>query len=125
MNVRQLYITSYESLQAWNLWKEGKPLEFLDQSIVDSCSENEVSRCMHIGLLCVQENPEVRPTMTTIVLMLNSYSVTLPVPQKPAFCIGTETDMPTEELRSKESRSRSTPLTISVNEMSVSEFYPR
>ena len=37
-----------------------------------------------MGLLCVQENPVHRPTMATIVLMLNSYSAILPPPQPPA-----------------------------------------
>ncbi|EXB50923.1 Cysteine-rich receptor-like protein kinase 25 [Morus notabilis] len=70
---------------AWELWKEGTPLELLDPTIRHSFPRNEVMRCIHMGLLCVQENPALRPTMATIVLMLNSYSVTLPVPQQPAF----------------------------------------
>ena len=45
-------------------------------------------RCIHIGLPCVQESVINRPTMTMIVLILNSYSITLPVPSQPAFlCI--------------------------------------
>ncbi|PON41047.1 Cysteine rich receptor like kinase [Parasponia andersonii] len=69
---------------AWELWKERTPLELLDPTIRHSFSRNEVTRCIHIALLCVQENPALRPTMTTIILMLNSYSVPLPVPQLPA-----------------------------------------
>ncbi|EXC56452.1 hypothetical protein L484_000344 [Morus notabilis] len=42
-------------------------------------------RCIHIGLLCVQENVEQRPTMNSVVLMLTSHSMTLPVPSRPAF----------------------------------------
>ncbi|PON88141.1 Cysteine rich receptor like kinase [Trema orientale] len=110
---------------AWKIWKEGTPSEFLDPTIVDSYSENEVSRCIHMGLLCVQENPEMRPTMATIVLMLNSYSVTLPVPQQPVFSGITETDIPIGDLKSKKSTSGSTPLMISVNEASITELYPR
>ncbi|KAL5579010.1 hypothetical protein UlMin_011452 [Ulmus minor] len=69
----------------WEHWRKGTPLELLDPTIRHSCSRNEVIRCIHMGLLCVQENPTLRPTMVTIVLMLNSYSVTLPLPQQPAF----------------------------------------
>lgn len=99
-------------------------MEFLDPTIADSYSENEVSRCIHIGLLCIQENPEARPTMATIVLMLNSYKVTLPVPQQPVFYSRTETDMAVNELKTKESTSGSAPLK-SVNETSITELYPR
>jgi hypothetical protein len=44
-------------------------------------------RCIHIGLLCVQENIAYRPTMTSIVQMLNCHSSSLPPPARPAFRI--------------------------------------
>ena len=46
---------------------------------------NEVTRCIHIALLCVQDNPNDRPMLSTIILMLASNTVTLPVPQLPGF----------------------------------------
>lgn len=48
-------------------------------------SITEVMRCIHSGLLCLQEFVTDRPTMGMIVLMLNSYSITLPVPSQLAF----------------------------------------
>ena len=45
-------------------------------------------RFIHIGLLCVQENAESRPTMASIVRMLNANSFTLPRPSQPAFYSG-------------------------------------
>ena len=45
----------------------------------------EIIRYIHIGLLCVQENVADRPTMASVVLMLSSYSITLPTPSKPAW----------------------------------------
>ena len=42
-------------------------------------------RCIHIGLLCVQENVADRPTIGSVVLMLDNYSITLPIPLEPAF----------------------------------------
>ncbi|KAL5839824.1 hypothetical protein ACOSQ4_012432 [Xanthoceras sorbifolium] len=41
-------------------------------------------KCIHIGLLCVQESVSDRPTMASVVIMLNSNSLTLPAPSKPA-----------------------------------------
>jgi hypothetical protein len=43
------------------------------------------SLILDIGLLFVQENEVDRPTMASVVYMLNSYSTTLPVPSPPAI----------------------------------------
>ncbi|KAK4858597.1 hypothetical protein QYF36_019015 [Acer negundo] len=68
---------------AWKHWRDDTPMQLLDSNLIDSYSRNEVMRCIHMGLLCVQEDPASRPTMATVVLMLNSYSVTLPLPKQP------------------------------------------
>ncbi|WJX14811.1 hypothetical protein P8452_05022 [Trifolium repens] len=90
---------------AWKLWKNGTPLELVDQTVIESYTPNEAIRCIHIGLLCVQEDPEDRPTMATIVLMLDSYTVTLPVPKQPAFFLhsGSVPNMPTIQISQSES----------------------
>ncbi|XP_024982403.1 cysteine-rich receptor-like protein kinase 10 [Cynara cardunculus var. scolymus] len=70
---------------AWHKWKKGEPLEILDPNMVDSSSNNEVLHCINIALLCVQEDAELRPSMASVVIMLNNYSVALPLPQNPPF----------------------------------------
>ncbi|XP_038688644.1 cysteine-rich receptor-like protein kinase 10 [Tripterygium wilfordii] len=110
----------------WKHWREGTPLELLDATLTDSHSRTEVMRCIHIGLLCVQEDPVDRPTMETIVLMLNSYSVSLPLPQEPAFFHQTRTVPSFKGLDSNQSTSKSESLPpFSVNEASITEVYPR
>ncbi|KAL7213350.1 hypothetical protein ACSBR2_015964 [Camellia fascicularis] len=52
---------------AWKLWRNKRPLELIDSSLEGSYSRNEVIRCIHIGLLCVQEDPNVRPSMATLL----------------------------------------------------------
>ncbi|KAL5774740.1 hypothetical protein ACOSP7_012297 [Xanthoceras sorbifolium] len=69
---------------AWKLWRDGTALNLVDPTLRSS-SRTEMIRCIHIALLCVQENAADRPTMASVLLMLNSYSVTLPVPSEPAF----------------------------------------
>ncbi|KAK3118381.1 hypothetical protein QOZ80_9BG0698240 [Eleusine coracana subsp. coracana] len=49
---------------AWSLWKDGNTKNFIDSSIVESCILDEASQCIHIGLLCVQDNPNARPLMS-------------------------------------------------------------
>ncbi|OMO64898.1 hypothetical protein COLO4_31710 [Corchorus olitorius] len=109
----------------WKHWKDGTPLEVLDPTLRDSYSRNEVMRCIQIGLLCVQEDPIDRPTMATIVLMLNSYSVSLPMPNEPAFYLHSRTEgrVPGKGLESDQSTSQSMPR--SVNEASITELDPR
>ena len=45
----------------------------------------DILRCIHIGLLCVQEFARDRPTMATVTSMLNSEIVDLPPPKEPAY----------------------------------------
>ncbi|XP_068639435.1 receptor-like serine/threonine-protein kinase SD1-8 isoform X2 [Aristolochia californica] len=73
---------------AWRLWREGKGSELMDSSIDISSSMSTVLRCVQVGLLCVQERAEDRPTMSTVVLMLGSDNLPLPPPKQPGFCTG-------------------------------------
>ncbi|XP_024024073.1 cysteine-rich receptor-like protein kinase 25 isoform X2 [Morus notabilis] len=57
---------------AWQLWNEGKALELMDPVLKTSCPANEFLRNMQIGLLCVQEEPLIRPTMSSVAMMLKS-----------------------------------------------------
>ncbi|KAL9818316.1 putative cysteine-rich receptor-like protein kinase 28 RLK-Pelle-DLSV family [Arabidopsis thaliana] len=70
----------------WRCWREDIILSVIDPSLTTG-SRSEILRCIHIGLLCVQESPASRPTMDSVALMLNSYSYTLPTPSRPAFAL--------------------------------------
>ncbi|XP_031276352.1 G-type lectin S-receptor-like serine/threonine-protein kinase At4g27290 [Pistacia vera] len=69
---------------AWRLFNEERFIELIDESVKDSCNIAEVLRSVHVGLLCVQQSPEDRPSMSTVVLMLSS-DIALPQPKKPGF----------------------------------------
>jgi hypothetical protein len=75
-------------MQTWKLWCEGKSLESIDPIHKESYIESEVMKCIHIGLLCVQQDAADRPTMSTVVLMLGSDTMPLPKPKQPAFSVG-------------------------------------
>ena len=72
--------------QAWRLWNEGNALELIDTSLLGSYPQSEALRCIHIALLCIQQLPEVRPSMSTVVLMLASQTA-LPQPKQPGFFV--------------------------------------
>ncbi|CAL5393077.1 unnamed protein product [Camellia sinensis] len=69
---------------AWRLYKEGRSLELIDEALWDSCYLTEVLRSIHVGLLCVQQSPEDRPSMSSVVLMLVGER-TLPQAKQPGF----------------------------------------
>uniref|UniRef100_A0A7N2MBI3 non-specific serine/threonine protein kinase n=2 Tax=Quercus lobata TaxID=97700 RepID=A0A7N2MBI3_QUELO len=72
---------------AWKLWKEGKALDLMDQTIRETCNADEFLRCVNVGLLCVQEDPSDRPTMSNVVFMLGSETATLPTPKQPTYVV--------------------------------------
>ncbi|CAN1220404.1 G-type lectin S-receptor-like serine/threonine-protein kinase At4g03230 [Linum perenne] len=69
----------------WECWKEEKAMEVMDQSLSETCVANEFMRCVNVALLCVQEDPNDRPTMANIMSMLGSETTSLSRPKEPAF----------------------------------------
>ncbi|CAI9773319.1 unnamed protein product [Fraxinus pennsylvanica] len=108
---------------AWKLWRDGRPLDLIDPTLKDSFNKNEMIRCMQIGLLCVQEDVDERPNMTSVILTLNSYSATLVVPREPAFFFGSS--IRSIPMGPESDKSTSTSIALSTNEASISELYPR
>lgn len=76
---------SATNLQAWEAWDQGTVNELLDRSVAEPKPEIlfELERCVQIGLLCVQQSPEHRPTMAAVVTMLNNNSSQIPPPKTP------------------------------------------
>ena len=74
--------------QAWRSWRDGTASTLIDLTM-SSTSIRDMMRCIHIGLLCVQEDLNDRPTMASVVLMLSSSTITLAVPSEPAFFMHT------------------------------------
>ncbi|KAL6614363.1 hypothetical protein ACP70R_036633 [Stipagrostis hirtigluma subsp. patula] len=71
---------------AWSLWNEGKSLELVDELLNGSFDSDEVLKCIRVGHLCVQENPDDRPLMSQVLLMLaTTDAASLPTPKQPGF----------------------------------------
>uniref|UniRef100_J3MZW6 Protein kinase domain-containing protein n=2 Tax=Oryza brachyantha TaxID=4533 RepID=J3MZW6_ORYBR len=101
------------SIYAWNLWNEGKAKNMIDSSIVANCLPDEVMLCIHVGLLCVQENLNDRPLMSSVVLILENGSNSLPVPNRPAYFA--QRDIEIEQPREDTQNSNNT-ITLTVVE---------
>ncbi|XP_024037994.1 G-type lectin S-receptor-like serine/threonine-protein kinase At4g27290 [Citrus clementina] len=89
---------------AWNLWNKGMPWQLIDACYQESCNPDEVIRCIHISLLCVQHHPEDRPSMPSVILMLGSDSV-LPQPKQPGFLVDRKSTGPDSSSSKPESSS--------------------
>ncbi|KAK7331836.1 hypothetical protein VNO80_28577 [Phaseolus coccineus] len=68
---------------AWHLWNEHRAMELVDPCIRNSSPKSRALRCIHIGMLCVQDSAAQRPNMSAVVLMLESEATTLPTPTQP------------------------------------------
>lgn len=58
--------------QAWKLYKDDQLLQLMDPAIKQECVEKEVDQFLKVGLLCVQEMPNLRPPMSRVVEMLST-----------------------------------------------------
>ncbi|KAG7552830.1 PAN/Apple domain [Arabidopsis thaliana x Arabidopsis arenosa] len=69
---------------AWESWCETKGVSIIDEALCGSYPVKEVMRCVHIALLCVQDHPKDRPTISQIIYMLSNDN-NLPIPKQPTF----------------------------------------
>ncbi|XP_041025862.1 G-type lectin S-receptor-like serine/threonine-protein kinase At1g11330 [Juglans microcarpa x Juglans regia] len=86
----------------WKMWNANKIAALVDPKISEPCFEVEILRCIHVGLLCVQDFAKDRPTVSIAISMLKSEIVNLPRPKQPAF---TATQIATETTTSQCNRS--------------------
>ncbi|KAM4103078.1 hypothetical protein ACJW30_06G052500 [Castanea mollissima] len=79
---------------AWRLWMEDKAMQLIDKSLCNMCTlSDQVLRSIHVGLLCVQQRPEDRSDVSSVILMLSS-EISLPKPSQPGFYM--EKTLPTK-----------------------------
>ncbi|KAK1375182.1 Cysteine-rich receptor-like protein kinase 41 [Heracleum sosnowskyi] len=108
---------------AWKNWQQGDASNVID-AILKNSSEStpEITRCIHIALLCVQENVEERPTMASVVLLLNSPSLTLEIPSQPAFFMRSSGGSRVNDISNK---TKYNSMDSSMDLASITELYPR
>ncbi|KAK7257030.1 hypothetical protein RIF29_30709 [Crotalaria pallida] len=76
---------------AWELWNMGESLKLMDPSLNDTFVHDEVQRCIHVGLLCVEHYAKDRPNMLDIISMLTNKSAAVTIPRGPAFYVRRQT----------------------------------
>lgn len=107
-------------MQIWEHWTMKTAMEIIDPYLLGDSSQDEILRCLHIGLSCVQEDPKDRPTMSTISIMLDSNTIPSKAPSRPGFYI----EMSGNDIRvNNESTSKS--VAMSPNELTITDPEPR
>ncbi|KAF3784791.1 Cysteine-rich receptor-like protein kinase 10 [Nymphaea thermarum] len=103
---------------AWNLWCKGRVTDLIDPVLGESAPRSQIIKCVHLGLLCIQEDPASRPTMSEIIHMLGSDSQILPSPQQPPLFFSSTMSNCSDSMTSK----RDYPISGSTNSESLSEL---
>ncbi|KAM0008397.1 putative non-specific serine/threonine protein kinase [Helianthus debilis subsp. tardiflorus] len=127
---RNMMILYWSVVDVWRSWRKGEVSDIIDQTLKSgSSSIDDIIKVIHIGLLCVQESVVDRPTMASIIHMLDSFSIVLPEPAEPAYFrpnnIYPEMSLLQEYGSSSGSNSKSRLSQNTVNEASISDFAPR
>ncbi|CAK9157651.1 unnamed protein product [Ilex paraguariensis] len=99
---------------AWLLWNQDRALELIDECLRNSFVEFQMQRCIHVGLLCVQQLPQDRPEMSSVVFMLGNEGLVLPQPKQPGFFSGRSSNDQDVVSRSEEFFSRGDTETITI-----------
>ncbi|MBA0759212.1 hypothetical protein Gotri_022132, partial [Gossypium trilobum] len=87
---------------AWNLWTSNREMDLIDP-MLEEVPTRLALRYVNIGLLCIQETADDRPTMSDVVSMLSNESLDIPPPKQPASVNATsmEKDMLVQQRRSE------------------------
>ncbi|KAL5731452.1 hypothetical protein ACHQM5_004177 [Ranunculus cassubicifolius] len=76
---------------AWTLYENNHETELVDPR-VSSFNKEEACRMLQVALLCTQDSPLMRPSMSEVVAMLTGQNKLTPVVEKPYFLSDTEFD---------------------------------
>ncbi|XP_071716897.1 cysteine-rich receptor-like protein kinase 2 [Rutidosis leptorrhynchoides] len=77
-------------ITTWKHFQEKTVDQIFDPNLMmhifpNSNYRKEVVKVVHVGLLCTQEDPSLRPTMSTVLKMLAKDDEPLPAPSNPPF----------------------------------------
>lgn len=73
------------SLQAYKLYKKQQALEIMDPALASSADPKQIAMCIHMGLLCVQSDPQLRPDMSRVIMIISKNLGALEEPSRPGY----------------------------------------
>ena len=87
-------------------------MELMD-TLMENVPASEMLKCIQVGLLCVQKRPEERPSISSVLFMLDSENASLPQPKQPGF-YNERSLIDTDSSSSMNKRNISNGLTVTV-----------
>ncbi|MCO5608241.1 hypothetical protein L7F22_062447 [Adiantum nelumboides] len=66
VGTEQWYLPRFAAL----LWKEGRIVQLVDKRLESVYDEEQVRRMIHVAFLCIQRDPNLRPTMARVFQMI-------------------------------------------------------
>ncbi|XP_040379829.1 cysteine-rich receptor-like protein kinase 2 [Oryza brachyantha] len=109
----------------WKHYNAGALMELLDPNLREQCTEEEALKVFHVGLLCAQASPNLRPPMWKVVEMLGSRDKELPRPTQPPFINIKGSNAKSDSSGSSSLHSNSDKSPFSLNQLSVSGVQAR
>ncbi|CAN6326580.1 unnamed protein product [Urochloa humidicola] len=105
----------------WKHYNAGTLMELLDPNLREQCSSEEALQVFHVGLLCAQASPNLRPPMWKVVEMLSGRANVLPRPTQPPFIdVKGPSNAKTDSSASTSLLTNSDRSPFSLNQLSVS-----
>ncbi|EEE62217.1 hypothetical protein OsJ_17004 [Oryza sativa Japonica Group] len=108
----------------WKHYNEGTLMELLDPNLQEQCTEEGALKVFHVGLLCAQASPNLRPPMWKVVEMLGSRNNELPRPTQPPFINIKGSNAKSDSSGSSSLKSSSDKSPFSLNQLSGSQNNP-
>uniref|UniRef100_A0A803N951 non-specific serine/threonine protein kinase n=1 Tax=Chenopodium quinoa TaxID=63459 RepID=A0A803N951_CHEQI len=91
---------------ARKLWNAGTISELFDPSLGNNCPRTEILRCIQVGLLCVQDDPPSRPTMESVLLILQNNSSDIQFPPRHS-AVSSDTNVQSDHITGEQGQFRS------------------
>ncbi|KAK1419994.1 hypothetical protein QVD17_29485 [Tagetes erecta] len=113
---------------AWNHFQQNKAEEIFDPNLMmhlytHTNYQKEAIKAIQVGLLCTQEDPSLRPSMSTVLKMLAKDNEPLPAPSNPPFM--DENAMELNEITHKLHQYFNSDNSCSIATVDHSQFFPR
>ncbi|XP_075522577.1 cysteine-rich receptor-like protein kinase 43 [Primulina tabacum] len=70
---------------AYKLYKKNRSIEIVDPTLAPSSDRDQISMFIQIGLLCTQSDPQTRPDMRRVVILLSRKPTVLDDPLRPGY----------------------------------------
>ncbi|EOY13840.1 Protein kinase domain - like 10 [Theobroma cacao] len=105
--------------QTWDLYERRELVGLVDVSLNSDFDPEEACRFLKIGLLCTQDTPKLRPSMSSVVMMLTGQKV---VDEKKITKPGLISDFMDLKVRSSEKTKSESKHTSSYNATSSSDY---